>query len=530
MLPAQDCQQNGEQGNGLTPCTSKRKKKAKKRKASRLSEDAEETVGSTSVGDDARHRSDKEDAHGGKIQKKAADNETDVSGAVQKRDASLFGSGDGNASEATMMRKVMGIVPKEGGTANDEKLTVASKNSPLPDFCFGFSLGEEKNPSQDVACSDHVEQEKQKPSAGSNHVDDSGINRRVYVGGLPFSLSEEDVKEFWSECGEVRAIQCLKFPDTKKFRGIAYLTFATEEGYQKALACNGDYVDGFELKVKPWESYAERSNGSKTDENSLNPEVLGEKFKGYNVAFVCNLPYDMTADNVKEVFEDIGVDYVRLHTREGTSESRGFAHVHFSSEDLLDKAVAKDGMVVQDRVIRIGYAKPREEEKEKPAKGIPSELKVDLTNKCSSTELGDVGMKHPFIHGIHVSNLPFTAQEEDIQHLFADYPIQKILLPTRRENHGNIGMCVVEFEDAASCESALQINGAQLGGRHVKFRYAKRRDLSKFRILVAKFAGHNGQKRGKSQHSVKKAHTSVEKEVQDNDSIEMEDDPLMALL
>lgn len=518
----------------MTSNSSKRKKKAKKRKASKVSEEAEENGSNTPFNDAEPSKSGEGDTHQEKRQKQDADDEHDASEIVHKRDASLFGSGDGNASEATEIRKVMGIVSGQGDATDNAKETIVSKSKPSSDFCFGFAVGEEGNSSPNAPCSNHTGQEESQPTGeldGSHHAEGSTLNHRVYVGGMPFSLSEEEVREFWSECGEVKAVQCLTFPDTKKFRGIAYVTFSTDEGYQKALASNGEYADGFELKVKPWASYASRNSDSKNEENGFKAEILGEKSKGYNVAFVCNLPYDMTAESIKDIFADIGVDYVRLHTKEGTSESRGFAHIHFSTEDLLDKAVAKDGMVVKDRIIRVGYAKPRDEEKEKPSKWTPPELKVDLTNKCSTIELGDVGTKLPSIHAIHVANLPYMAMEEDIRRLFKDYPIQRILLPTKGENHSNIGVCIVEFTDAALCKNAIQINGAQFGGRHVALRYAKRRDLSKFRIMVAKFAGQNGQKRGKAKDSAKKIQNPVEEKVHnDGGDMELDDDPLMALL
>jgi nucleolin len=75
------------------------------------------------------------------------------------------------------------------------------------------------------------------------------IPRRVFVGGMPYHYSEDKVREYWSWCGEVESIDLMTFPDSGRFRGIAFITFVDEEGYQAALACNGENLEGQTLKV-----------------------------------------------------------------------------------------------------------------------------------------------------------------------------------------------------------------------------------------------------------------------------------------
>ena len=40
-------------------------------------------------------------------------------------------------------------------------------------------------------------------------------------------LQEEDVRGFWEECGEVAEVDLMRFPDTGRFKGIAFITFGT---------------------------------------------------------------------------------------------------------------------------------------------------------------------------------------------------------------------------------------------------------------------------------------------------------------
>jgi nucleolin len=66
---------------------------------------------------------------------------------------------------------------------------------------------------------------------------------------MPYSWDSDSVCEYWSFCGEVESTDLLTFPDSGRFRGIAFVTFKSEEGYQAALACDGEELEGHTLKV-----------------------------------------------------------------------------------------------------------------------------------------------------------------------------------------------------------------------------------------------------------------------------------------
>ena len=40
-------------------------------------------------------------------------------------------------------------------------------------------------------------------------------------------LQEDTIREFWEECGAVEDLDLMRFPDTGRFKGIAFITFAT---------------------------------------------------------------------------------------------------------------------------------------------------------------------------------------------------------------------------------------------------------------------------------------------------------------
>ena len=79
--------------------------------------------------------------------------------------------------------------------------------------------------------------------------------------------------------------------------------------------------------------------------------------------YVGNLSYDVTNEDLSEVFKDYGtVKRVQLPTDRETGRPRGFGFVEMSTEEEETKAIeALDGAEWMGREIKVNKAKPREE-------------------------------------------------------------------------------------------------------------------------------------------------------------------------
>lgn len=91
----------------------------------------------------------------------------------------------------------------------------------------------------------------------------------IYVGNLPYTVSQEDLSEAFSEYGTVRRVQMPVDRETGKPRGFGFVEMSSDEEEDKAIeALDGAEWMGRDLKVnkaKPREerkpSYSRNSGG-----------------------------------------------------------------------------------------------------------------------------------------------------------------------------------------------------------------------------------------------------------------------------
>ncbi len=82
-----------------------------------------------------------------------------------------------------------------------------------------------------------------------------------------------------------------------------------------------------------------------------------------NKIYVGNLPYQLSEDELKDLFSQIGnVTSVRVITDAMSGRSKGFGFVEMENEDQAKKAIEKlDGTDLQGRSIRVAPARPTRE-------------------------------------------------------------------------------------------------------------------------------------------------------------------------
>ena len=73
---------------------------------------------------------------------------------------------------------------------------------------------------------------------------------KLYVGNLPFSVTEEALKKVFSEFGEVEEANVIVDKFSRRSKGFGFVTFSNDESAKKAIdALNEKDFEGRNLKV-----------------------------------------------------------------------------------------------------------------------------------------------------------------------------------------------------------------------------------------------------------------------------------------
>ena len=78
----------------------------------------------------------------------------------------------------------------------------------------------------------------------------AGSEARVFVGNLPFKITEDWLKDEFKDCGELGEITWLTHSDTGRFKGAVFISMADAAAANKAIEANGRELEGRPMKVE----------------------------------------------------------------------------------------------------------------------------------------------------------------------------------------------------------------------------------------------------------------------------------------
>ncbi|XP_021565785.1 nuclear localization sequence-binding protein isoform X3 [Carlito syrichta] len=89
--------------------------------------------------------------------------------------------------------------------------------------------------------------------------------KKIFVGGLNPEATEEKIREYFGEFGEIEAIELPMDPKLNKRRGFVFITFKEEEPVKKVLEKKFHTISGSKCEIKvaqPKEVYQQQQYGS----------------------------------------------------------------------------------------------------------------------------------------------------------------------------------------------------------------------------------------------------------------------------
>ena len=76
------------------------------------------------------------------------------------------------------------------------------------------------------------------------------MDNKLYVGNLPFSTTEEDLRSMFAQAGTVISVSLIKDRDTGRSRGFAFVELSTQAEAEKAVSLfNNTPLENRSLKV-----------------------------------------------------------------------------------------------------------------------------------------------------------------------------------------------------------------------------------------------------------------------------------------
>lgn len=320
----------------------------------------------------------------------------------------------------------------------------------------GIVPGKKKNKEQkEKKATDGARRTDLESSTGEAKDTEHAESLTLFVGGLPWSVDEDTLRNDFAECGELADCHLVLDKQTGKSRGLAFVTFKTEAGVQAALAYHGTDYWGRRLDVRRAETRG-RGNGEEQGKHGKGKGKgkVGDGNPEFEV-FIKGLPLDATEDALRKIFADCGeVVTLNMPTRD-SGLVKGFAWITFSSDEGLKSAVAKHGHALGNSTLTIeksgghvidhgGKAKTKGKGKAK-GKGKGSDLEI------------------------FVSNLSYETTETDLRKDFLECgAIERMHMPVKGSKFTCMGFAWITFKDNHGAEAALAFDGDQYGGRRLK--------------------------------------------------------------
>jgi len=213
-----------------------------------------------------------------------------------------------------------------------------------------------------------------RSDAGGRQFSDP--SNAVFVGNLPFTVTEDQFKEFLGDRIQIpfESVFVARSKETGKPRGFLFINFSSKESAEQAVsALNGCDFYGRTLNSNLKNDYqpgsterAPRREMNDRDGAPRPPRTGGNRLPPQKTIFISNLDYGLSDEEIKNMCEDIlgmgCVEQVRLPKDADTGRPRGFGYVAFVNEADVQRAIDEmNGLEVLTRPIRIEKMKPKED-------------------------------------------------------------------------------------------------------------------------------------------------------------------------
>lgn len=168
---------------------------------------------------------------------------------------------------------------------------------------------------------------------------------KMFIGGLSWQTTPENVREYFTKFGEVAEVMVMKDPATRRSRGFGFITFSNAHSVNEVLALPSHTIDG--KVVEPKVAVPRKSN----------PKLVLRTKK----IFVGGLSATTSLEDIKAYFEQFSkVKESMLAIDKVTNRHRGFGFVTFDNEEVVDKICEIHFHEINGKMVESKKALPKE--------------------------------------------------------------------------------------------------------------------------------------------------------------------------
>ena len=179
----------------------------------------------------------------------------------------------------------------------------------------------------------------------------------IFINGIPYETTEEELKELFSPFGEIEQIKLPKYQDSGRNIGYCHIYYTSVDSANKALELDNYTLGKRYLKV----SLANKSSNELNKTQKINPNDVPVNCL---TAFIRNLPYESTEKEIGDKFRSCGkIKGIRMVYNSKNKKFKGFCYIDFKEHNGLLKALELNGKDFQGRKLQVDF------EENKPKKG-----------------------------------------------------------------------------------------------------------------------------------------------------------------
>ncbi|CAN6977729.1 hypothetical protein IGI04_037610 [Brassica rapa subsp. trilocularis] len=223
-----------------------------------------------------------------------------------------------------------------------------------------------------------VKTEEIQVETESKEEEDGIVPKKIYVGGIPYQSTEDEIRSYFRSCGVITKVDCKMRPEDGAFTGIAFITFETEDGANRALAFDRAAMGDRYLTIQQYVKTTPSVPRTRTSSGFV-PEMV----EGYHRVYIGNLAWDTTEREIRKLFSDCVINTVRLGKNKETGDFKGYAHVDFKDSVSVAMALKLDQQVMCGRPVKICCALKERPVEDHSTNPTPGETNMEETDAAA---------------------------------------------------------------------------------------------------------------------------------------------------